>query len=200
MDPSAHAKKNPGWDPFLRLSVEGAQIDLACKSAILERHAAFSPQVGLQQYTNGDKAAGSSERGRIHLPTQLAPVRILILFPPYLGPPSEFFFLRTWQSHTYRNSTKYFDSGDTKRPQKGVGKSIQTQADQTNCQIQLRLEGLSSWQSRWSAAGRCKLEQAGATLPGEECSANQVRATSRQGQLASTRHAGPGYSFFFLRT
>ena len=49
MDPSVHAQKNPGWDPFLRLSVGGAQIDLACKSAILERHAAFSPQVGLQQ-------------------------------------------------------------------------------------------------------------------------------------------------------
>ena len=92
MDPSVHAKKNPGWDPFLRLSVGGAQIDLACKSAILERHAAFSPQVGLQQYTSEDKAAGSSERGRIHLPTQLVPVRIFIFFPPYLGPPSEFFF------------------------------------------------------------------------------------------------------------
>ena len=87
MDPSVHAKKNPGWDPFLRLSVGGAQIDVACKSALLERHAAFSPQVGLQQYTSEDKAAGSSERGRIHYPIQLVPVRIW------------FFFLRTWGGH-----------------------------------------------------------------------------------------------------
>ena len=67
------------------------QIAAAYKNTFLERHAAFSQQVALQQSTNEDKAAGSSERGRIHLQTQLAPVRILIFFPPYLGPPSEFF-------------------------------------------------------------------------------------------------------------
>ena len=120
-------------------------------------------------------------------------------FPPYLGRPSEFLFLRTWRSHTYRNSTKYDHSRDTNRPQNGVGKSIHPEADQTNCQIQLGLEGLSSWQSRRSPAGCCKLKQAGATLLGEACSAKQVRATSRQGQLASTRNAGPRY-IFFLRT
>ena len=87
MDPSVHAKKNPGWDPFLRLSVRAVQITVACKNALLERHAAFSQQVGLQQSANEDKAAGSSERGRIHYPIQLVPVRIC------------FFFLRTWGGH-----------------------------------------------------------------------------------------------------
>ena len=92
MDPSVHAKKNPGWDPFSKLSVRGMQIAAACKNTFLERHAAFSQQVALQQSTNEDKAAGSSERGCIHYPIQLVPVRIWFFFPPYLGRPSEFFF------------------------------------------------------------------------------------------------------------
>ena len=85
MDPSVHAKKNPGWDPFLRLSVRGMQIAAACKNTFLERHAAFSQQVALQQSTNEDKAAGSSERGCIHYPIQLVPARICFFFSSVPG-------------------------------------------------------------------------------------------------------------------
>ena len=63
------------------------QTAAAYKNTFLERHAAFSQQVALQQSTNEDKAAGSSERGCIHYPIQLVPARIC------------FFFLRTWGRH-----------------------------------------------------------------------------------------------------
>ena len=94
------------------------------------------------------------------------------------------FFLRTWRSHTCRNTTKCYHSGDTNRPHNLVQKGIHLQVNQTDCQRELQQEDWSSWQSRWSATGCCNLELAVITLLGSACPAKQLRVTSHQGQLA----------------
>ena len=92
MDPSVPAKTNSdltsSWDGAAekRKSLSPARVHF------LSTRLFSSQQVGLQQCAQEDVAAGSNKRESIPQPAHLISMQIHICFPPYLGPPFEFFF------------------------------------------------------------------------------------------------------------